>query len=83
MVCAFVRVLEPAPAAHIVDQEVREVGIPLLNIPQKLTQPVSARQVEAASPMVIVCGDDAHIVSDGILCDGVSLILWGVLLMFC
>lgn len=33
--------------------------------------------------MVIVCGDDVHIVSEGILCDGVSLILWGVLLMFC
>ena len=33
--------------------------------------------------MVIVCGDDVHIVSDGILCDGVSLILWRVLLMFC
>jgi hypothetical protein len=37
VICAFVRVLEPTPATHIVDQEVREVGIPLLNIPQKLT----------------------------------------------
>ena len=82
VICAFVGVLEPSPAAHVVNQEVREACAPLLNILQKLTKPIPAREVEPASPVVIVCSDDVHIVSDGIFRDGVRLVLWRILLMF-
>ncbi len=81
VICAFVRVLEPAPAAHFVHEQISEIGLPVLYIIKELTQPTTPGQAESGSPMVIVGRYDVQVAISGKFGNGVGLVLGWILLV--
>ena len=81
VVGALVGILKPTPAAHVVDEDHREVGIAALDIVDELLERVSAIEAEPTAPLIGIGAHDLNATAFGILPDGVGLILDRVLLV--
>jgi hypothetical protein len=81
VVGALVRVLEPAPAAHVVDQNRFEPRGTAFDINQQLLQRIASVDAQAALAVVGVGPDDVEAVADGVLQYGVGLVLCRIALV--
>src|ERR1019366_8321788 len=59
---ALIGILEPPPAADVVDQDRREVGVPGPHDIEDLFERVAALDAQAALPGIRECADDLHVV---------------------
>src|SRR6202040_3105208 len=78
---AFVDVLKPTPAAHVVDQDCREVGGVVLNIGNQSLQGVARLDGESAPSLVRLGAHDGVPALGSVLPDGLRLTFDGVLLV--
>jgi len=76
VVGTLVYVLEPSPAAHVVDKKGGEVGSFGLNIGHQLVETVPAGNVQATALMVGVLLDNLDVVGAGVLADDLELVFW-------
>jgi hypothetical protein len=81
IVRGFIGILEPTPAAHIINEDQGKPSIPFLDITEQLLQCVSAIEAQSAFALVGVSADDLDAAPRGILADGVLLVLRRILLM--
>ena len=81
VVGALVGVLEPPPAADVVDQHHLEVGAPALDVGDQPLQLVAALQPQPALALVGIGANDQQAVPLGVLADLFRLVLGRVLLM--
>ncbi|KRH79071.1 hypothetical protein FERRO_01320 [Ferrovum sp. JA12] len=78
----FVRVLKPAPAADVVDQDQVEIGVARFDIGNQLLQGGAATDGQAAFAVVGIGAHDLDAPLVGVLTDLVGLVESGVLLVF-
>ena len=78
---AFVGVLEPAPAADVVDQDCLEVGDTGLDVVDQLPERVTPLDPETALARVRVGAHDLEVARFGVALDRHLLVLGRVLLM--
>ena len=81
VVGAFVCVLKPPPATHVVDENDAEVGTPRPDIVDQLLQCVPAVDSQAALPVIGVGTDDRDAALLGVPLDDIGLILRRVALV--
>ena len=81
VVGALVGVLEPAPAAYVVDQDGRIVGMPRLHVLDHRPQRVSSLDLQPALAVVGISADDFVAAFGRPLADHVGLVLRGILLV--
>ncbi len=78
---AFVGVLEPTPAADVVDQDDLEIGAAPLDVGDEPRQRIAALEPQPALALIGIGADDRDAVIGGVAADGVALVLGRILLM--
>ncbi len=81
VVGALVGVLEPAPAADVVDQDDLEVGVACLDVVDQLLQRAPPIDAQAALAVVGIGADDLDAAPGRVLADHVGLVLRRILLV--
>src|SRR5271167_3400986 len=81
VVCTLIRILEPAPAADVIDENCTEVSLASFHIMDQLLQSVSPFDPEATFAGVGVSSNDHHAAPLGIVPNDIPLVFRGVLLM--
>jgi hypothetical protein len=81
VISALVRILEPAPAAHVVDENGREVSRSVLNVVDQLLQGIAAIQPKSALSLIGIGANDFDPASSSILLDRFGLIFRRVFLV--
>src|SRR5690606_16597699 len=78
---ALVGILEPAPAADVVNEDDGKVGRAALHVVDQPLKGVPAVEPQPAAALVGVGANDLHAAPFGVLADGVGLVLGRVLLV--
>ena len=73
--CALVGVLEPAPAAYVVDEDGVEIDVALLDVMQQLLKPMAVLELQAALRVVGVGAHQIQIVTCGVSPDDRHLVV--------
>ena len=66
VVRAFVRILKPSPAAHVIDEDCSELGFPSLGVFNQLLQRVALIEAKPAFSIILVCTNNRDSASGGI-----------------
>lgn len=77
----LVGILETTPAADVVNENDREIGLSALHVIEQPLEGVAAIETQSALPLVGVGADDFHVAPCRILADGVPLVFRRILLM--
>jgi len=75
VVRALIHVLEPAPTAHVIDEQGSKIRSFCFDIRHELVQAFAAGNVESTPSVIRVRLHDVHVVFGGVLPDHVELVL--------
>src|SRR5690606_8109445 len=79
---ALVRILKPSPAADVVDEHDREIGVAARNVVEEPLKPTPSFYAQAALTLVGISAHNLHSVGCRIVGDSQRLVFRGVLLVF-